>query len=32
MKEGLDVPPMNVAARRLTKESANQVFVFVAHG
>ena len=32
IKEGLNLPPMNVAARWLTKESANEVFVFVAHG
>src|SRR5712664_2033761 len=32
MKEGLDFPPMNIAADRLTKDGANQVFVFVAHG
>lgn len=32
IKEGLNLPPMNVAARWLTKESANDVFVFVAHG
>jgi hypothetical protein len=32
MKQGLDVPPMNIAARRLTKDDPNQVFMFVAHG
>jgi hypothetical protein len=32
MKEGLDFPPMNIAADRLTKDGANQVFVFVANG
>jgi len=30
-KEGLDVSPMYVAARRFTKDSANHVFVFLAH-
>ena len=31
MQEGLDIPPMNIAARGITKDSANKVFVFVSH-
>ena len=31
MQEGLDIPPMNIAACGITKDCANKVFVFVAH-